>query len=402
MSLIILSIPIYFILIAIELIYTWIKQKKAYRLGDMYANIGCGIFEQVTGLFVKVISFGMFVYVYEHWRISTIPNNFFTIFLLWLLVDFAYYWAHRWSHQINLFWVGHVVHHQSEDYNLSVALRQGALQKFFTSPVYLPLALAGFSPEWFLTISALNTLYQFWIHTEFIDKMGWFETIFNTPSHHRVHHGRDPKYIDKNHAGSLIIWDKMFGTFQAEEEKPHYGITRPTQTFNPVKAHLKALSDLGEDLQKAPDFKNKLKTLFYSPGWKPEPNNDKAAPQDFRKFDFDISRSIQGYIIVQFVLLLVFTAFFLFQYSTFNFSLQVQGALFIVLGLISIGGTIEGKTYGWITDLLRWILLCIFIVQMHAFFAPIVILVIGIALFSIIHLIIAKKKSPHATFVSKV
>ncbi len=183
---IILSIPIFFLLIGIELLYSWFAKKKMYRLGDAFGNIGCGIFEQVTGIFVKVLTIGLYSLVYQNFRLFDIPINGWTIFLLFLGVDFTYYWAHRLSHEINLFWVGHVVHHQSEDYNLSVALRQGALQKLFTAPFALPLAFIGFSDEWFLYISAFNTLYQFWIHTEAIGKLGPLEWVLNTPSHHRV------------------------------------------------------------------------------------------------------------------------------------------------------------------------------------------------------------------------
>ena len=355
---VILSIPIYFILIAAELIYDRLAKKNMYRLGDAYANIGCGIFEQVTGIFAKVFTVGLYAFVYYHWRVTTIPVTAFSIIALWIGVDFFYYWAHRWSHEINLFWVGHVVHHQSEDYNLSVALRQGALQKFFTAPVFLPLALLGFSPEWFLFVGALNTVYQFWIHTETIDKMGWFGLIFNTPSHHRVHHGRNPKYIDKNHAGSLIIWDKMFGTFQAEEETPNYGITKPVYTFNPVMAHIKAIKDLVDDVKKQSGI-NKLKVIFYGPGWQANPQEKPSenATTSFRKFTFTTELKLQRYIFWQILLLLAFTAFFLFQYTQLNLTAQVLSSSFIIYSLFSLGYLNESKKHAFWLDSLKWPLL---------------------------------------------
>lgn len=354
---IILSIPIFFLLIGVELIYSWLTHKKLYRLGDAYANIGCGIFEQVTGLFAKVFVVGLYSFVYQNFRFFDVPMNGWTIFLLFVGVDFFYYWAHRLSHEINLFWVGHVVHHQSEDYNLSVALRQGALQKIFTAPFALPLALVGFRDEWFLYISAFNTLYQFWIHTEAIGKLGPLEWILNTPSHHRVHHGRDPKYIDKNHAGSLIIWDRMFGTFQAEEEKPHYGITKPTNSFNPVKAHWLPIKQLAEEVKTVRGW-NKVKLLFKPPGWFPAENGGPQHPPlvddaSYTKFDFLTNHQLGRYLFLQFVLLLGFTSYFLFTYARFDLADNAIRALFIAVSLLVLGGLFEGRQWAKRAEVLR-------------------------------------------------
>ncbi len=398
---VILSIPVYFILIGAELIYDRIAKKNIYRLGDAYANIGCGIFEQVTGIFAKVFTVGLFAFVYTQWRVFTIPTTAISIVALWVGVDFLYYWAHRWSHQINLFWVGHVVHHQSEDYNLSVALRQGALQKFFTAPVYLPLAFLGFSPQWFLFIGALNTVYQFWIHTETIKKMGWFEVIFNTPSHHRVHHGRNPKYIDKNHAGSLIIWDKIFGTFQREEETPDYGITKPVYTFNPVMAHVKAITDLIDDVKKQSGL-NKLKTIFYGPGWVAKELEPVAPKQitHFEKFNFKTEIKLQRYIFWQIILLLAFTAFFLFQYTKLNLEAQILSSSFIVYSLFSLGYLYESKKHAFWLDSLKWPLLVYTLYYLNVTNIYLISAAV-LAVISIIFLFIVKPKS-HASQLQNI
>ena len=210
---VVLSIPIYFILIVLEWSVDLYKDKKRYNFRDALGNIGCGITQQLIGLFSKVGVIALYTFIYSNYRLFEIEHTWYWGVVLLLLIDFFYYWAHRMTHEINLFWVGHVVHHQSEAYNFSVALRQGTLQTFFTSSFFWPIAFLGFDPYWFLYLSAFNLLYQFWIHTEYIGKLGWFEYVFNTPSHHRVHHATDSKYIDKNHGGSLIIWDRMFGTF---------------------------------------------------------------------------------------------------------------------------------------------------------------------------------------------
>lgn len=218
---IVLSIPVFFVLNGIELLVERFTQHKLYRLPDAISNISCGITSQLSGLFLKIFGIGVYQFLFEKFAFFTRDNTTWWYWVaLFLLVDFAYYWAHRMSHEVNLFWGGHVVHHQSEEYNLSVALRQSSLQVVWTFAFNLPIALLGFQTLDFVLVAAFNTLYQFWIHTETIGKLPrWIEFIFNTPSHHRLHHGRNPKYIDKNHAGSLIIWDRIFGTFQKKEEK---------------------------------------------------------------------------------------------------------------------------------------------------------------------------------------
>ena len=202
---IVLSIPIFFILIGVEIVVERLTHRNLYRLPDSIANLSCGITSQLSGIFFRVLAVGVYEVIFSKFALIHLERNWIYWTALFFLVDLGYYWAHRMSHEINLFWGGHVVHHQSEEYNLSVALRQSSFQVVWTFFYYLPLAVAGFNTTDFLLISSLNTLYQFWIHTETINKMGWLEYVLNTPSHLRVQHGRDPKYIDKNLAVTLII-----------------------------------------------------------------------------------------------------------------------------------------------------------------------------------------------------
>ncbi len=350
MNPIVLSIPIFFLLIGIEVIYDRFYKKGLYRLNDALTNISCGITEQLSGVFAAVFTVGIYHFVFEQFRWFTVPMNWYTGLLLFVLVDFFYYWAHRWSHEINLFWAGHVVHHQSEEYNLSVALRQGAFQKFFTSLVYLPMALLGFATDWFLVMLAYNTLYQFWIHTRAIGKMGWLEYVLNTPSHHRVHHGRDPKYIDKNHAATLIIWDKMFGTFQEEEEAPVYGITNPSKSWNPVYLQVKHFGDIWADFKRVEGIQNKLKVLFYKPGWLPDEMGGYRAPQPvdettYAKFDVDVPFRLNVYVLTQYVLLLAFTSYVLFSLSQFNWFERLAAVLLIFIGVAALGELLSAKKW---------------------------------------------------------
>ncbi|NVJ45683.1 MAG: sterol desaturase family protein, partial [Cytophagia bacterium] len=245
----VIAIPVYFLLIGLELVAHHYQSIKSYRMNDAITNINCGITSQVIGAFLKVMSIGFYTYLFEKFRLTTIENSTLTWVIAFVAYDFFYYWAHRMSHQVNLFWGGHSVHHQSEEYNLSVALRQSSTQIIWTFIFFTPMAFAGFDPLILVSVSGFNLLYQFWIHTEAINKLPkWFEAVFNTPSHHRVHHARNPKYIDKNHGGTFIIWDKMFGTFRQEEERPTYGITKNLNSWNPVWANISHYSDMMREI----------------------------------------------------------------------------------------------------------------------------------------------------------
>lgn len=358
---IVLSIPIFFLLIGIELVVERFSHRKLYRLPDAIANLSCGITSQLAGLFFRVLAVGVYEILYSNFALFHLEKNWLYWPVLFLLVDLAYYWAHRMSHEINLFWGGHVVHHQSEDYNLSVALRQSSFQVIWTFAFSLPLAFIGFDTWDFALMSALNTLYQFWIHTETIKKMGWFEYIFNTPSHHRVHHGRDPKYIDKNHAGALIIWDRMFGTFQEEEEPPTYGITKPINSWNAIWANLNHYDIMTKELKMIHGFNDKIKYLFKKPGWFPSylggyrnaPDVDK---RKYAKYDTPVPLQINYYVLFQYVLCLTATSLFLFNEKSFNLTEKGLAALLISWWVMNSGVLFEQKKWIWTAEWIRIIL----------------------------------------------
>jgi alkylglycerol monooxygenase len=355
---IVLSIPIFFILIGIELLIERFTRKDLYRFPDAIANISCGITSQLSGLFLTFLGIGIYTIIFEQFAFFHLQATWYYWIILFLLVDLAYYWGHRMSHEVNLFWGGHVVHHQSEEYNLSVALRQSSLQTVWTFAFNLPIALLGFDPVHFILVSAFNTLYQFWIHTETIGKMGWFEYIFNTPSHHRVHHGRNPKYIDKNHAGSLIIWDKMFGTFQAEEEKPTYGITKPINSWNPVYANVSHYVEMGKDLKRIPSWSDKIKYLFMKPGWlpsslggyRPAPEVDRSV---YKKYETPAPMLLNLYVLFQFVLCLGGTSLFLFSAGKFDFPEKALIAFLITMVVVNSGTLFENRSWAVYSEWIR-------------------------------------------------
>ena len=359
----VIAIPIYFLLIGIELIVHRIQATKSYRLNDAITNINCGVTSQVTGAFLKVFTVGFYTFMYEQFRFTTVENSILTWIIAFIAYDFCYYWAHRMSHQVNLFWGGHSVHHQSEEYNLSVALRQSSTQTIWTFLFYTPMALAGIDPLVMLSVSGFNLLYQFWIHTESINKLPkWFEAIFNTPSHHRVHHARNPKYIDKNHAGTFIIWDRIFGTFKEEEERPTYGITKNLNSWNPVWANVAHYNDMLADIKQIPKWSDKLKYVFQKPGWLPESLGGYRAPYDidkktYKKFDLHAIKAVNTYVFVQYIVLLVGTAFFLFNLAKFDDDLLQKTilALMIIVATVTFGGLFENKRWSRPLEYLRLI-----------------------------------------------
>jgi len=264
------AIPFFILTLVIEIVLTSRRHMKSYTFKDAAASISMGLGNVFIGIFAKALVFSALTYVYLHLRIFTIPFVWWAWILVLLADDFCYYWFHRISHENRFFWASHVVHHSSQRYNLSTALRQTWTGSFMSFVFWLPMALLGFHPVMILAQMSVSLLYQYWIHTELIDKMPrWFEAVFNTPSHHRVHHATNPQYLDRNHAGILIIWDKMFGTFEPEVEKPVYGLVKNISTYNPIKIALLEWYNMFRDaFTSKTSLTNRLKYFIKPPGWK--------------------------------------------------------------------------------------------------------------------------------------
>ncbi len=260
------AIPAFIVLMLVEAIISARHDRRLYELRDTAASLAMGIGNVLLKLLAKALIVGAYYFVYQ-FRIFDIGTGWQAWIALFFLEDFTYYWFHRVSHQSRFFWASHVVHHSSQHYNLSTALRQTWTGVFTGFVFWLWLPLLGFSPLMVMTMQSISLLYQFWIHTETIDRLGPLEWVFNTPSHHRVHHGRDIDYLDKNHGGILIIWDKLFGTFAEEKSKPTYGILNNIGTYNPIVIATHEWVDLWQDLKRAPGWKERLFYLFRAPGW---------------------------------------------------------------------------------------------------------------------------------------
>ncbi len=275
-NIILYAIPFFILAMLVELYYTVKHHIHTYETKDAFSSISMGIGNVLLGFLSKAIVLAAFFYIYEHFRFFTIPLTWWSFILLFFAEDFSYYWFHRVSHECRLFWASHVVHHSSQRYNLSTALRQTWSGSFYSFIFWLWLPLIGFHPAMIMLQMSISLLYQFWIHTEAIKKLPkWFEAIMNTPSHHRVHHGSNPLYLDRNHAGILIIWDKLFGTFQPElkEEKVVYGLVKNIHTYNPIKiAFLEWFYLFKDSFSGKKTLKERLFYFTKPPGWKHDGN----------------------------------------------------------------------------------------------------------------------------------
>ncbi|GAB1307427.1 sterol desaturase family protein [Urechidicola sp. KH5] len=271
-NIILYAIPFFAITVIIEGLLIAKHSTKKYKVKDALTSITMGLGNVAVGFLSKIVVLVLLLYVYNNFRVFTIPTSWWSFLLIFFADDFSYYWSHRLGHRSRFFWASHVVHHSSQEYNLSTALRQTWTGGFFTFVFYLWMALLGFHPGMILFQMGISLLYQYWIHTELIYKMPkWFEAVFNTPSHHRVHHGSNPLYLDKNHAGILIIWDKLFGTFQPEleEEKVIYGLTSNINTYNPIKIAFGEWYILFKDVYASKtSLLNRFKYFIKPPGWK--------------------------------------------------------------------------------------------------------------------------------------
>ena len=264
-----IAIPFFVLLLLAELVFDTIEKKQLFETKDTFSSLAMGIGNVMVGLGTKGVMFAVYLWIYQ-FRLFTLEGNYWWVWILLLFADdFSYYWFHRISHSCRYFWASHVVHHSSQRYNLSTALRQtwtGNLSGSFLFWAWMPLV--GFHPIMIMSMQSISLIYQFWIHTETIGKMPYLiELIFNTPSHHRVHHSSDIQYLDRNHAGIFIIWDRMFGTFVPEQQHPNYGLTKNIQTFNPVRIALHEWRDIFSDLKASKNLPQFLGYLFGPPGW---------------------------------------------------------------------------------------------------------------------------------------
>jgi sterol desaturase/sphingolipid hydroxylase (fatty acid hydroxylase superfamily) len=258
------SAPILIGLALLECYFSWKQKKELYEKKDFFASLSIGLVSVLQNLLIKTLLFGSVIWFYNivPW---SIPVTWATSILCFILLDLCRYWAHRVGHETSLFWATHVTHHNSEKYNLSTSFRLSWTQQIKVV-FFLPISLLGFHPVVFFICHQIAVLYQFWIHTEYIRKLPrWISFIFTTPSHHRVHHGKNEHYLDKNYGSTFIIWDRIFGTFQPEDEQAVYGILEQPKHYNPIKLVFHVWVDIYKNMRKAGSLKKAVFILFQRP-----------------------------------------------------------------------------------------------------------------------------------------
>jgi alkylglycerol monooxygenase len=359
-NLIALAIPAFFLFIGLELLLARGRGASVYRLADALADLGCGIGQRAVLVLGATAVLGLYALVYAKVRLVTFAAGSLWPWAIAVLgVELGYYWWHRLSHEVNLLWAVHAVHHQSEDYNLAVALRQAILSPLTVLPFYLPLAVLGVPVLQFAVVEALVTLYQFWIHTELVGRIGPLEALLNTPSHHRVHHAVNPQYLDKNYAGTFILWDRLFGSFAPERERCIYGVSHPLRSFNPSWAQLQPWVALFREVARAPSPGAALRFLCASPGWRPDwvgPTGElrgiPGTPET--KYDVHPGRNRTAYVFANFVLLIAGAFSLVMWGAELPLALRITAVGLVLLTLTTLGGLLEVQRWALPLEAARW------------------------------------------------
>lgn len=353
MDLILLAVPFFFVLIAVELVADRVRGQRNYTLADAINSLSTGALSTSTGLLTKGVGLLTYALAWEHLALLRLPLQAWWVWVLaFVLYDLCYYWLHRLGHERNVLWAAHSVHHQSEEYNLTTALRQTSSGFIFSWIFYLPLALIGVPPLVFITVASLNLLYQFWVHTRHIAKLGWLEWIFITPSNHRVHHAQNPVYLDRNYGGVFILWDRLFGTFKEEDpaEPVVFGVTTPLASWNPLWANLQFYAQLWRDARRTRSMWDKWRIWFMPTGWRPA---DVAAryPQAkpdlalFRKFEVALGRAQQAYVAAQFVVYVALGSYLMEAAERVPAAALILGWSVMALGLFVLGALLENRPW---------------------------------------------------------
>ncbi|WP_339430454.1 MULTISPECIES: sterol desaturase family protein [unclassified Pseudomonas] len=361
MDFILYAVPFFFVLIVVELIADRWRGVSHYRLADAVNSISTGVLSTTTGLLTKGVGLLTYAFALEHLALLRLPADSVWVWVLaFVLYDFCYYWLHRMGHERNILWAAHSVHHQSEEYNLSTALRQTSTGFLLSWIFYLPMAVLGVPLLVFVSVAALNLLYQFWVHTRHIPKLGWFEWFFVTPSNHRAHHAQNALYMDRNYGGVFILWDRLFGTFQEEDDNEPviFGVTTPLASWNPLWANLQFYAQLWNDARRAERKWDKLRIWFMRTGWRPAdvaaryPMNKPDLSQ-FRKFEVSIDSRQQWYVVAQFGVYIALGSYLMNLERSLPVAALILGWGAVAFGVFALGVALENRPWALKVELLR-------------------------------------------------
>ena len=350
-QIIVLATPVFLLMIAAEYALGVARGRRIYRLNDAISSISLGVLSQLGGLFTKVLVVGiytLFFHALAIWPERAFWGTWYGVLLALVFYDFCYYWHHRAGHEVALFWAAHVVHHQSQHYNLSTALRQTSSGALFGWVFYLPMALAGVPPLVFAIVALVDLLYQFWVHTELVGKLGWFDRVFCAPSNHRVHHAINDSYLDKNYGGILIVWDRLFGSFREEQEQCVYGTRTALRSWDPLWANTQVYWSLLQDSWRAQRWSDKVRVWFKPPGWRAPDVSLRWPKPDFDlrqvdTFDPPLDRARQWFAGSQFLLLLAGVALVLWFAGSWSSTRTAVCSATLVAFYWAMGAVLQGR-----------------------------------------------------------
>lgn len=350
MNPIVYAIPVFMLTIVLE---AWIARRRAiptYDIPDALTSLHLGVLSQLASAFSRVFTLGLYIAVWDQFRTFELSasNPLVWVFALFAY-DLAYYWYHRMSHEVALFWGGHVVHHSSEYFNLSTALRQSSSSPLVAWVFYAPLAVIGVPPVVFVTVGLIDLLYQYWVHTELVGRLGWLDRVFVTPSNHRVHHGQNDYCIDRNYGGIFIFWDRIFGSYVEERrgEKVVYGVRKPLRSWNPLWGNLQVFHELWRAAVAAKGVRAKLAVLFSRPGEHGKDNALQAEfdPVNFQRFSTRTAPAVRIYASVQYATLVPLISHFIAVQKSLGDTGRVAYALLILASTLAIGALMEGRRH---------------------------------------------------------
>ena len=363
------AIPFFMLLVGIEFIYGLIKRENNYRINDALASMSLGLISRFIPLLGLGFQYVVYTYVAEEFNLSLLNSTETWVWVTaFFMYDLCYYWMHRLHHEIKVFWATHVVHHHGEEFNLSTAMRQTSTGFLWKWIFFLPMFIIGIPPNVFVTVAGINLIYQFWVHTEHIGRLGVLEYIFITPSNHRIHHAQNDDYLDANYGGVFIIWDRIFGTYIDERDdlKPVYGTVKPLKTFNPLWANIEVFYQMVLDSYRTKKFKDKIRVWFSPPAWRPDDVKEKYPVEkndldNFEKYDPEITTMEKVFAFFQFSMINGLTILMLFNIDKFTYQEMAGVAILVSTLAISNALLLDGRNYANNVEVLRACAVLVFI-----------------------------------------
>ncbi|MBJ88355.1 MAG: hypothetical protein CMO98_00705 [Woeseia sp.] len=368
-----LAIPVFFLMIGIELIYGYAVGNNNYRLNDSIAAISLGLISRLPPMLNLGVQGIVWSSIATNYNLALLPtDSWITWVVAFVLYDVCYYWMHRLSHEIKVLWATHVVHHQGEEFNLSTALRQSSSGWLWKWIFYTPMFFIGVPGEVFFTVAAVNLLYQFWVHTEHIRKLGVLEYVLVTPSNHRVHHAQNAEYIDANYGGVFILWDRVFGSFieEKDELKPIYGTVKPLRSWNPIWSNLEIYHQMFRDSFHTKGIRNKIRVWFSGTGWRPDDVLEKFPHisndlNNFEKYDPACDAIKKTYSLIQFVINSIISVVLIFTVSNQSYLVTFGIAVMLVFSTSLVNLILENKQWAINLEIVR----ALFVMTVYLLFA---------------------------------